>query len=60
MHEGLRKINQVSVVVSVKFLSLCSTFVWILWRINFVTTGETLYTGHKGWFKAAVSSTLHM
>jgi len=36
-------------------------FIWILWRINFVATRETLYTGHKGWFnKATVSSTLYV
>ena len=59
MHKGLQMINQVSVASS----SSCHYalhFTWILWRINFVATRETLYTDHKGFFNKAVPGKLHM
>ena len=59
MHKGLRIINHVLVVVSSSSCHYALHLIWILWRINFVATRETLYTGHKGWFnKAAVLGTL--
>ena len=61
MHEGIWIINQVPVVVSSSSCHYTLHFIWILWRINFAATRETLCTGHKGWFnKAAVPGTLCM
>ena len=59
MHEVLPIINQVPVVFSSSFCHYALHLIWILWRISFVSTKETLYTGHKGWFnKAAAPGTL--